>query len=486
MEPPLKSLFMIKFFQKFWKIGLKIGFEKHLSFEEKSRVVITNGFCIAVTFVVIVFSFGFGLAGSPSAFEALTVLPLLFAVLWMNYRRKYSMASSIFVYGLSSIIFLLALSDRRTGTEYALLTVACTAPFLYRNLRNSLVALFFSFALFGIYKYIDITMPFVADKTVPYHLIEPVIIVICIAVIFLELIQFQAVIKRYSRKLDSTILELEASNEELSSMNESLNEAVSKRTLELESQKEKLNNTVNELNEKNVSLDGAVKALSQRTHELDQVIYRLSHNIKTPLTSIAGLVHLIKIDDNEAIRAHALDEIEIKIRELQLLLRSMNALASITTRVPEVEEGELGSFIRKTVQLYSVKSDFKQIALSVHGYTGEPMLIKTDFHLLQQVFDSLINNALTFRDEKADSYLRITLSQADYHYVVHFEDNGIGIEESLRDQVFDLFFRGSEQSKGSGLGLYVCKEIVTRLKGTIAVLPRNSGTTIELTLPSKI
>jgi signal transduction histidine kinase len=478
---------MTKKFRKLWKAGLKIGFQKNQSFEEKSRLVITNGFCIAVTFIVLVFSFGFGLAGSPSAFEALAVMPLLFAVLWMNHRKKYSIASSLFVYGLSAIIFVLALSDRRTGTEYALLTVACTAPFLYRNLRNSLAALLFSFALFAVYKYVDLTLPFVPDQTVPYHIIEPVIIVICISVIFLELIQFQSVINRYSRKLDSTILELGHSNEELNSMNESLNQAVSRRTLELEFQKETLNKTVQELNDKNVSLDRAVNALSQRTYELDQVIYSLSHNIKTPLTSIAGLVHLIKIDENEIIRARALNEIETKTRELQLLLRSMNALSSIITRTLEVEDGEIDTFIRKTVQLYAAKSDFKRIALSVHILTNESTRIKTDFHLLQQVFDSLINNALTFRNETVESYLKISVDKKDCDYVIHFEDNGIGIDESFREQVFDLFFRGSEQSKGSGLGLYVCKEIVNKLKGNITVLPQQAtGTTVELVLPSKI
>ena len=87
---------------------------------------------------------------------------------------------------------------------------------------------------------------------------------------------------------------------------------------------------------------------------------------------------------------------------------------------------------------------------------------------------------------KEDPFLRISVKESDDAYEISLEDNGIGIEEKYLDKIFNMFFRATEQRTGSGLGLYIVKEAVDKLDGSITVSSvYGMGSVFTLTLPRK-
>jgi signal transduction histidine kinase len=111
----------------------------------------------------------------------------------------------------------------------------------------------------------------------------------------------------------------------------------------------------------------------------------------------------------------------------------------------------------------------------------------TDKTRLQIVFFNLISNAIQYQDKfKTVSYIRISCSRTTNQLVLQIEDNGIGIEQAYQDKVFDMFYRATVSSKGSGLGLYIVKEAVEKLGGTISLRSAHGeGTSFTLSLPLK-
>jgi len=99
----------------------------------------------------------------------------------------------------------------------------------------------------------------------------------------------------------------------------------------------------------------------------------------------------------------------------------------------------------------------------------------------------LISNAIHFQNAPCQNNIcKISIHQHADHAKISFWDNGIGIPENVLGNVFDLFYRGTDRSKGSGLGLYIVKSAVKKLKGRISVQSRfGEYTQLEIMLPNQ-
>ncbi|MEL7004490.1 MAG: HAMP domain-containing sensor histidine kinase [Bacteroidota bacterium] len=109
----------------------------------------------------------------------------------------------------------------------------------------------------------------------------------------------------------------------------------------------------------------------------------------------------------------------------------------------------------------------------------------SDIRRVRVILNNLITNAIKYRDqEKKDSFIKIDVVVNSEAAEIIIADNGIGIPSELHDKVFDMFFRGSETSKGSGLGLYIVAEVIKKIKGKISIVSSpKEGTTFKLMLP---
>ncbi len=106
--------------------------------------------------------------------------------------------------------------------------------------------------------------------------------------------------------------------------------------------------------------------------------------------------------------------------------------------------------------------------------------------LVSIALKALLSNALTFRNPSEDGFIQIKATASDSSFEVEITDNGEGISDLIKDQIFNIFYRGSERSIGSGLGLYVARKISDQLKGHIQFNSVSQSTTFKLVLPNEI
>jgi signal transduction histidine kinase len=115
--------------------------------------------------------------------------------------------------------------------------------------------------------------------------------------------------------------------------------------------------------------------------------------------------------------------------------------------------------------------------------------LETDRVRLMVILNNILSNAVKYHrlDTNRDPWIKLEAAFADSSLDIVIADNGQGIDADLLPKIFNMFFRGTNQSKGSGLGLYIVKETVEKMNGTItAISELDSGTTFKISIPSRV
>jgi signal transduction histidine kinase len=256
---------------------------------------------------------------------------------------------------------------------------------------------------------------------------------------------------------------------------------LAEKTEELESQKEELNAAIEELISKNEYLSKTLDELSQRKNELDQLIYRMSHDLRTPVTSILGVCHVMKLEGLPTPFYFHLDHIHKKGMEMDMILKSLSAFSLVAFEPIHTEEIWGRRLLVDVLDSLKVEKGFSDIHFSISCNGSDTF--QSDKTKLFLLLRSIVKNALDFRfiDRPATVTLQfdVTPNQITFECV----DNGIGIEPAIQPKIFNMFYRGSERSTGSGLGLYIVKQIVNRLKGSITVRSVAGDTSFKVVIP---
>jgi PAS domain S-box-containing protein len=223
------------------------------------------------------------------------------------------------------------------------------------------------------------------------------------------------------------------------------------------------------------------KILQKTNHELDRFVYSASHDLRAPLASILGVINIAELEPISGNQKSYLHMIRNSIGRLDgfindILNYSRNARTDVTLTAINFNEiiGTLDS-------LSPLES-----GIDVDVRIESDNTFYSDRSRLEVIFNNLFSNAVKFRDPmKERSFIRIEITTFPEKSLIRFSDNGIGIEEKYLDKVFDMFFRATERAKGSGLGLYIVKETVAKLRGTIEIKSEfGKSTTFDITLPN--
>ena len=115
----------------------------------------------------------------------------------------------------------------------------------------------------------------------------------------------------------------------------------------------------------------------------------------------------------------------------------------------------------------------------------EDFTVLADPDRIKIVLNNLVSNAIKYRKlDEDESYIALKATQDGQKATIIVADNGLGIEEHFIGKIFDMFVRVTEQSHGSGLGLYIVRDMMTKMGGTIEVESEfGKGTTFTLTFP---
>lgn len=225
--------------------------------------------------------------------------------------------------------------------------------------------------------------------------------------------------------------------------------------------------------------------LTQANHELDQFVYSASHNLRSPLTSMMGLISLLKLASQRAERDELIEKVGESVFMLDETIREIIDYSRNGRTALQLELIDFEEIIVETIRgLQYLQSGEKPVDICYQ--IGPEVKCYSDSNRLKMVFVNLASNAIKYYDpDKATPSLQILVTSEKNETRIAFTDNGIGIKEEQKDRIFDMFYRASEQSYGAGLGLYIAKNTVEKLSGELSVESTpQEGTSITVTIPN--
>lgn len=247
---------------------------------------------------------------------------------------------------------------------------------------------------------------------------------------------------------------------------------------ELEQGKQKKFNSqvVNELQDKN-------KELEKINFELDRFVYSASHDLRSPLTSVLGLLYLLRNEMKDSNALHYVDLMEESILKLDNTIRDIVAYSRNNRTQVQLESVNISEVVRDiSTGLRYLETD--EVNLSEVIDVVQPATLVTDRSRIQIVLNNLISNAIKYRHVARKPKICIECKHESGQAIVTVKDNGVGIKDEHLSKIFDMFYRTSDQSSGSGLGLYIVKETVKKLGGNVHVVSEvQNGTLFTITIP---
>jgi len=262
-----------------------------------------------------------------------------------------------------------------------------------------------------------------------------------------------------------------------------LNQIITEQKTQIEAQAQELKEANLVISATNTNLTAVVKEKSDELqnvhHELDTFLYHTSHDLRQPLVNFIGVVELAKISIKDEDSLYLFDLVGQIAKKMDNMLQKMQAINDIyANAVPN-------SLVDLDVLLDEVKKHFdkslENIDYQVFNNLCSPVF--TNYYLLSTILKNLIENSICYKSPNAP-FIYIDITKVDNSLIIDVKDNGEGIPDILHSKIFDMYFRGSENSKGNGLGLYIVKKAVEQLKGTIEVQSQISrGSSFKVTIP---
>lgn len=224
--------------------------------------------------------------------------------------------------------------------------------------------------------------------------------------------------------------------------------------------------------------------LTKINKELDSFVYSISHNLRAPLMSVLGLLDLAKNESNSAIIQQYHEMMKSSVCKLDDTLREILEYSRNARQGLVIAKIDFEKLINDNFERMQFMPGYDRIRkeIFIEGDSG----FYSDQYRISLILNNLISNAIKYADPSKDvSFIQIGIHQRPESVVLDFKDNGIGIENGHIQKVFNMFFRATERNEGAGLGLYIVKEAVEKLRGTIHLESEvGKGTVFRIKLPN--
>lgn len=222
--------------------------------------------------------------------------------------------------------------------------------------------------------------------------------------------------------------------------------------------------------------------LKKANTELDTFLYRSSHDLRSPLTTISGILSAIRVSDNDEKTTEYLEAIEARVIQADNVIRDIIKLRKAQKEDLAISEVNLTKEIEAEFSTL-LDPNIVQPRLSLNSVDNP--IIYTDPARLHTVLTNILGNAIRYNDGKPNAEIKVTIDRTEDGFNLEISDNGIGIDEKHLPRIFDMFYRANKFSTGTGLGLYLVKDALDNMDGSIEVFSqKGKGTTFHIYLPS--
>ncbi len=215
-------------------------------------------------------------------------------------------------------------------------------------------------------------------------------------------------------------------------------------------------------------LEDEREKLNKANKELDSFLYSTSHDLRAPIASILGLTYLGRLELEEEKAKTFMTMIEERVKKLDLVIGDILSLSRSKKIDVKIEPLHLPTLINETIS--DIKFNPGASAIQLDYEPSEEHVFNSDYNQIKIILNNLLTNAVKYHNiNQPNPYIRITFTRIKDRVEIAITDNGQGIPKDSLPLIFDMFYRASINTEGTGLGLYIVKEALTKIRGIIMV-----------------
>jgi signal transduction histidine kinase len=223
--------------------------------------------------------------------------------------------------------------------------------------------------------------------------------------------------------------------------------------------------------------------IEKKNAELDSFFYRVSHDLKGPISSLLGLHNLVKLEIQDEQAKHYFEMYQSQIMRINNIVMDLINLTRMNHSEINSVKIDFNTLLEDCIDAYRYLPHYKAIRFIKN--IDPSIEFYSEWAIVNTILQNLIENAIKYSRGEKDSFVRVAISHSHAHVTIEVQDNGIGIEPDFQNKIFNMFFRANDHVDGTGLGLYILKRAVERLHGEVRFTSKvNEGTTFTVLLPT--
>jgi PAS domain S-box-containing protein len=225
--------------------------------------------------------------------------------------------------------------------------------------------------------------------------------------------------------------------------------------------------------------------LKKTNSELDSFVYSASHELRAPLASVLGLINLILTEENKPSLVASLNMMEKSVKRLDDFIKDIIEYSRNIHLKVNVENINFTNLIESSIESFWYLENMSKIEVKIS--IDDKIDFASDNKRISILLNNFISNAIKYHDvSKKEPSIWITIKTSKKEAIIEIKDNGLGMAEEQLDKIFDMFYRISSQIMGSGIGLFIVKEVLGKLNGTIEVKSiLGEGSIFTLKIPNE-
>jgi signal transduction histidine kinase len=221
--------------------------------------------------------------------------------------------------------------------------------------------------------------------------------------------------------------------------------------------------------------------IERKNAELDSFFYRISHDLKGPISSLLGLKNIVKMDVTDEASLILFSMYHSQIVRVNDIIMGLINLTEIKNTEKLKSIINFGKLVDECVDSCRYLPQFGSVRIEKSIQNFE---FRSEWAIINTILQNLIENAIKYSRAQTDAFVHIDIALQDNIIVVKVADNGQGIPDAYQENIFNIFFRATNRTQGSGLGLYILKRAVERINGTIMVESMlGVGSTFTISIP---
>ncbi|SMC39680.1 PAS domain S-box protein [Cellulophaga tyrosinoxydans] len=226
--------------------------------------------------------------------------------------------------------------------------------------------------------------------------------------------------------------------------------------------------------------------LSKTNAELDRFVYSASHELRAPLASVLGLINIILSEEKEPDLVFKLQMMEQSVKRLDSFIKDIVQYSQNRHLEVASEKIDFHSLVQDSLESFWYLENRSQI--NIHVNITDTLAFYSDKKRISIILNNLISNAIKYHNVAGSNpIININITTTKDQGIIAIKDNGLGIPQEHLKSIFKMFYRVSSKIMGTGIGLFVVKEIVEKIDGKITVeSEENKGTTFTVILPNQM